>query len=962
MAERLTFVLDGRDDLSRVLGHAGDSAMRLRNTMQDAADGSNRAILTLTRDADGRLRDLNGQIVSLADATRLLGSQHTVRPLADWSAAIDSSRKVGEHLKGMLISLAPAAIPVAAALGPIAVSAASAGAAVGVFAAAMIPQIAAMNEAADAEKKYQDAVSKSGKFSKEAAEAQTEYARSMAKLPPSTRQAAAALSVFKDEFKDWSKSLSADTMAPFTKGLAVVGGLLPKLTPVVRGTSVELDRMMTLLAGGVQSPGFDRVMAKFADFSTGVLRRVNDGIVSLSQKLDTGAVGEGYSEFMGYVRANGPLVGETLRNIGEALLNVLEAGAEVGVGMLQVVNVLTDLVAAVPPEVLATFFQLAIAIKATTLAAAGMTAARAAMTAFGAQMLVMQTAAAGATGTVGRLTAAFGALSRGARLAVAGTGIGLLLIGLMAISDAVKPVAPDVDKLTTSLKALGESGKFSGELKRTFGDMDGFVNKVNQMRQASGDLDAAKPFLSLVPGAGYIEKIGGKLDELVNGDRSVSALKGELGAFDQSFAQLAQSGHADEAAAQFARFQSALRGAGLSTAEITALFPQYTAAVSSIKAEQELAARAMGLFGAQAIATRGKLDAQKASTDGLRQSIHALNNAMLIARGGVRGMEAAIDAASAAAKENGRTLDENTEKGRANNQALDDLAAATMKAAEGARENGASWETVNGIYDRGRSRLIASAQAMGLTKAQAAALAAQILRTPDKTARLKGNMEDLQRKLDSAKAQLRRVPDSRKAQIRASIAQLEAAIREARIRMTSIDGRTAHTYIYTHHIVTKSTGEARKRKPGKAGHYAKGGLVGFPTGGVVRGPGTGTSDSILAMLSNGEYVIPAQRVAQLGVRTFDLIRDGKLGRALPVPARQASRAAVQSAPVMSSVGQSTADTAALVRSVVAELMAGQGPTEVRVFVGNQELTHIARAEVRRANGELVQVLNAGGGG
>ncbi|HEY7824247.1 MAG TPA: phage tail tape measure C-terminal domain-containing protein, partial [Acidimicrobiia bacterium] len=43
---------------------------------------------------------------------------------------------------------------------------------------------------------------------------------------------------------------------------------------------------------------------------------------------------------------------------------------------------------------------------------------------------------------------------------------------------------------------------------------------------------------------------------------------------------------------------------------------------------------------------------------------------------------------------------------------------------------------------------------------------------------------------------------------------------------------------------------------GMAG-FAEGGFVNFATGGSVRGPGTGTSDSIPAMLSNGEFVVNA---------------------------------------------------------------------------------------------------------
>jgi TP901 family phage tail tape measure protein len=43
------------------------------------------------------------------------------------------------------------------------------------------------------------------------------------------------------------------------------------------------------------------------------------------------------------------------------------------------------------------------------------------------------------------------------------------------------------------------------------------------------------------------------------------------------------------------------------------------------------------------------------------------------------------------------------------------------------------------------------------------------------------------------------------------------------------------------------------------------------TGGIIRGPGTGTSDSIMAMLSNGEAVIPAKQVKKYGTVVEQLI-------------------------------------------------------------------------------------------
>ena len=59
---------------------------------------------------------------------------------------------------------------------------------------------------------------------------------------------------------------------------------------------------------------------------------------------------------------------------------------------------------------------------------------------------------------------------------------------------------------------------------------------------------------------------------------------------------------------------------------------------------------------------------------------------------------------------------------------------------------------------------------------------------------------------------------------------------------------------------------------------------GLANGGEVDGPGTGTSDSIKARLSDGEYVIPADVVEKLGVQFFDQLRNQ-----FHTPAAQAAR-------------------------------------------------------------------------
>ncbi|MFI2349696.1 hypothetical protein ACH492_22115 [Streptomyces sp. NPDC019443] len=726
--------------------------------------------------------------VRVRDATAA-GITAVNRSMNRLAAAADSTDKSFGGWKSSALSLAPALLPIAAATVPIAAGLGAATVAVGAFGAAIGPQVMAMAEASEAEKKYTDAVEQHGRSSKEAAEAEVAYLESVRKLPPATRTAAAGLSVLKDQYKDWSNSLADDTMPVATKSFALFGALFPKLTPLVKGASGQLDRFMNIAAGGIQSKGFDKFMASFADFAEKSLMKANTGLVKFTQALDAGKVGGGVSEFMQYARENGPLVGDTLQNLARALTKLVIAASDVGVGMLQVVNAFAKLVASMPTELITTLLQVAIAFKAVRLASAGMAVV-------GAHL-----ARAGLAATAFGRAAMFGGVAPAIRgvaasmsmLQKASIGLAVLAVAAMAINelaDKAKGAPPDVDKLTTSLKNLSTAGKFTGELRATFGDMDGFVAKVQKMRTESDALDKGRQWTSLTGLGPIAEKAAKKIDELARGTKSLSASKEDFKAFDESFASMATSGHASLAASEFKKFETALRATGMSTKEITAIFPEYTAAVASVKAEQEIAARGMGLFGEQALSVQAKLNAQKQSADGLRQSIHALNEAYLIARGGVRGMEAAIDAASEAFKKNGKTLDNNTEKGRANNQALDDLAGATMKAVEAVRESGGSWETASGIYARGRGELIKSATQMGLTKEAAARLADQILKTPNKTAFLRGNMADLQAKLTHAKNQLSRVPDSRRAEIRARIAQLEAAIRKAKGEIASVRGKT----------------------------------------------------------------------------------------------------------------------------------------------------------------------------
>ncbi|MFI1524928.1 hypothetical protein [Streptomyces griseus] len=145
--------------------------------------------------------------------------------------------------------------------------------------------------------------------------------------------------------------------------------------------------------------------------------------------------------------------------------------------------------------------------------------------------------------------------------------------------------------------------------------------------------------------------------------------------------------------------------------------------------------------------------------------------------------------------------------------------------------------------------------------------------------RLKMNINNWTSQIETAKAKLKTLPADKQAKVRAEISDLQRKIAAARATLSSLHDKTVT--VTTRHVVVG--GQARTAgAEGSQLKYAAGGLVGFPSGGMVTGPGTGTSDSILARVSNGEFVVRAKSVAKYGARFLAAINEGRLGMAATV--------------------------------------------------------------------------------
>lgn len=262
-------------------------------------------------------------------------------------------------------------------------------------------------------------------------------------------------------------------------------------------------------------------------------------------------------------------------------------------------------------------------------------------------------------------------------------------------------------------------------------------------------------------------------------------------------------------------------------------------------------------------------DAVSEQASALGQVIKALNTYFgfaISASDSTIQLESAIDKASGAVDKNGRTLDLNTEKGRANQSALNDVAQAAQQAMLAHAKNGDTVEQLTPIVDRARDSFITMAQKMGMSKSEAEQAA-------DKYGLTRSEVERLTNAINQ-------VPTAKRTLI--TVDGLDDAINKVRQLGGQINALKSKQITVTQSLQLSGwvkTAQGTAPTPGSAtgGLKTTGGFSrrGYASGGhvqgLLQGPGTGTSDSIWlsnARLSNGEFVVNARSVQHYGAGLF----------------------------------------------------------------------------------------------
>lgn len=195
------------------------------------------------------------------------------------------------------------------------------------------------------------------------------------------------------------------------------------------------------------------------------------------------------------------------------------------------------------------------------------------------------------------------------------------------------------------------------------------------------------------------------------------------------------------------------------------------------------------------------VDEATAANQAFDAALRALRDTMFGAKDAQAALTLETQRATEAFDENGNSLNLNTESGALNHQAIMGLIAANHELISAEAESGASAEELAGITDD-----------------------------------LRGDFIELMRQAGFS----------------------QEAIDEYADAFDNIPASKTTTLIQK----LQTVGQWKVPSSGILPQYAEGGLVGFPAGGMVRGPGSGTSDSIVARVSNGEFVVNADATAQ----------------------------------------------------------------------------------------------------
>ncbi|MFE7954373.1 phage tail tape measure protein [Streptomyces sp. NPDC057413] len=493
------------------------------------------------------------------------------------------------------------------------------------------------------------------------------------------------------------------------------------------------------------------------------------------------------------------------------------------------------------------------------------------------------------------------------RLGVVVAGLEAITWGTEKLNSLFQDAPPNVTKMGNALLYFARNGKAAGELTKTFGkDLDGFGEAVARI---------AHP--------GVLDRVGDSLytiTHLGNDSQGLDEARDKIKAVDEALKSLVEGGASDVAAQAFQKLAREAEAQGTSTEKLRTLLPQYAEALTATDTQQQLTAESQKKLAQEAGLTTEELQDQRSEAEKLSDALKMLNGGAISAAEKEISFRQSLSDLTQAVKDNGHSLDVTTEKGRAVKGAFLDAAKAAMEHAQAVAEQSQSQSAGQSVLEKDIGLLRKRMEALHFSKDAIDQLLGAYLRLPGtvttkvdaKTAAAMADLQAVQAKLRGTKGKTVTV-SALTAEARKALEDLgfkikstkgksvtitvptggpKAAVDAIQRYLNSLQSKTITiTTVRKEHVEASTIsrpykGEGNLSKNAHGGlirRYADGGSVQYiPFGGPVVGPGTGTSDSIPALISNGEYVIKASSVRKYGVHLFDRLNAGRYASGGPV--------------------------------------------------------------------------------
>lgn len=391
-------------------------------------------------------------------------------------------------------------------------------------------------------------------------------------------------------------------------------------------------------------------------------------------------------------------------------------------------------------------------------------------------------------------------------------GVGAIGMAVEHFTRGAQQAASSTDQFTT---ALLNSGRAGGAALTN-------LDQASQLAQSlgTGFLGVTDPMAQMILG---FQQLG----------KATLGTYPQLKSIDEALAGMVSSGNGDRAADIVNQVAAATDKAGKSVATVQTLLPNYEQALAAQEAQQESAANSTNNATDAAKANSGALGENTSAlgqdataANGLSDSLNQVDDAFtqlagkISASGMLHEFQKDLLSVKDQLDQNGKAFNDNTLDGLKNEEAFRQAANAISNYRDAQVKNGVETDAADKTASDQASQLLKVWEQLTGNKAAVDAYAKSIGLVP----------KDLVTNVD--------IPN-----LAAEQAKLDALADT----MASINGNEVRPFTF------------------KQAHAA---------GGPISGPGTGTSDSIPSMLSNGEYVINAAAAAAIGTPALDAINSG----------------------------------------------------------------------------------------